>query len=141
MFRALSILAFLLAGQEQFLHTYTALCIITFKASLSLGDETTPLPRCQNFECPDNSPEGGLWPDGDGCSGTFCECSYGVSVCKNFYSPHMCRTFIHNINAGIPYQLECEEANPPLFFNPAQEVCDWCFNMCDTCGSKCPACK
>merc|ERR1712154_723263 len=65
--------------------------------SLSLGDETTPLPRCQNFECPDNSPEGGLWPDGDGCSGTFCECSY-----------------------GIPYQLECEEANPPLFFNPAR---------------------
>ena len=88
MFRALTILAFFLAGQEQFLHT--ALCIITFKASLSLGDETTPLPRCQNFECPDNSPEGGLWPDGDGCSGTFCECSYGVSVCKYIYSPYAC---------------------------------------------------
>merc|ERR1712203_885695 len=99
---------------------FRAFTILSFLAvaSFSLEEGTTPLPRCQNFECPDNSPEGGLWPDGDGCSGTFCECSY-----------------------GIPYQLECEEANPPLFFNPAQEVCDWCFNMCDTCGSKCPACK
>ena len=49
-----------------------------FKVSFSLGDETTPLPRCQNFECPNNEVEGGLYPDGDGCSGTFCECSRGL---------------------------------------------------------------
>lgn len=86
MFKALTILAFFLAGQQLFwyliifssnLEKFISFIDI-FKASFSLGDETTPLPRCQNFECPDNKPEGGLWPDGDGCSGTFCECSYGL---------------------------------------------------------------
>merc|ERR1712038_791961 len=93
--------------------------ILTCFAAASLAQDTTePLPKCDGFTCPNNDPEGGLYEYGDGCSGTFCDCSYGV-----------------------PYRLECEDANPPLFFDPSQEVCNWCFNMCDKCGHKCPACK
>ena len=119
-----------------------------FVASLA-QDTTEPLPKCEGFTCPNNDPEGGLYEYGDGCSGTFCDCSYGQF---HFYISKICLPYLKNIClmcfsiftsiiAGVPYRLECEDANPPLFFDPSQEVCNWCFNMCDKCGHKCPACK
>merc|ERR1712109_65887 len=96
----------------------TILFLTCFAAASLAQDTTEPLPKCEGFTCPNNDPEGGLYEYGDGCSGTFCDCSYGV-----------------------PYRLECGDATPPLFFGPSQEVCNWCFNMCDKCGHKCPACK
>ena len=50
--------------------------IFFFVASLA-QDTTEPLPKCEGFTCPNNDPEGGLYEYGDGCSGTFCDCSYG----------------------------------------------------------------
>ena len=49
---------------------------LLFVASLA-QDTTEPLPKCEGFTCPNNDPEGGLYEYGDGCSGTFCDCSYG----------------------------------------------------------------
>merc|ERR1712168_1005301 len=79
-------------------------------------EETTSMPQCEGFTCPNNEMEGGLFALG--CSGDFCDCSYGV-----------------------PYLKHCEEANPPLFFNEAAQVCDWCFSMCYECANECSACK
>merc|ERR1711918_334825 len=78
--------------------------------------ETTSRPQCEGFTCPNNDQEGGLFALG--CSGDFCDCSYGV-----------------------PYLKHCDEANPPLFFNEPAQVCDWCFTMCDECANECSACK
>ena len=39
---------------------------------------TTSRPKCEGFTCPNNDPEGGLFPyDKDGCGPQFCDCSYG----------------------------------------------------------------
>ena len=56
---------------------------LLFVASLA-QDTTEPLPKCEGFTCPNNDPEGGLYEYGDGCSGTFCDCSYGQFQ-KYFY--------------------------------------------------------
>merc|ERR1711972_12961 len=97
---------------------YSSLVSVCVSIPTDAPPATTSRPKCEGFTCPNNDPEGGLFPyDKDGCGPQFCDCSYGT-----------------------PWLLECEEANPPLFFNPEQEVCDWCFNMCDKCASKCPMC-
>merc|ERR1712226_308175 len=79
-------------------------------------EETTSMPLCEGFTCPNNDQEGGLFALG--CSPDFCDCSFGV-----------------------PYLKHCEEANPPLFFHESAQVCDWCFSMCEECADECPACK
>merc|ERR1711936_979461 len=86
--------------------TLFILSVVLVAGSLCLEtEETTSRPVCEGFSCPNNDQEGGLFALG--CSGDFCDCSYGV-----------------------PYLKHCDEANPPLFFNEAAQVCDWCFNMC-----------
>ena len=42
------------------------------------------------------------------------------------------------ISTGIPYLLKCDE---PLVFDEPNQVCNWCYNMCDKCGSNCGGCK
>ena len=42
---------------------------------------TTSRPKCEGFTCPNNEPEGGLFPyDKDGCGPQFCDCSYGKYI-------------------------------------------------------------
>eukprot|EP00091_Calanus_sinicus_P012500 TRINITY_DN2811_c0_g2_i1.p1 TRINITY_DN2811_c0_g2~~TRINITY_DN2811_c0_g2_i1.p1 ORF type:complete len:115 (+),score=31.99 TRINITY_DN2811_c0_g2_i1:52-345(+) len=76
-------------------------------------DPTDSRPTCPGVECPNEKPEGGMFASAD-CSGDFCDCSYGV-----------------------PYLLSCEA---PLVFDEANQVCNWCYNMCDKCKD-CGACK
>merc|ERR1712027_175705 len=92
-------------------------CLLSVSLCVSAEETTTTRPRCEGFTCPNNAAEGGLFEYGDGCSSMYCDCSYGV-----------------------PYLMHCQEADPPLFFDPAQEVCNWCYNMCDTCSEQCSVC-
>merc|ERR1711963_180368 len=78
-----------------------------------MNEETTPASQeCENFECPNEDEEGGLFQSAP-CSPEFCDCSFGV-----------------------PYKLTCED---PLVFDEESQVCNWCYNMCDKC-SDCGGC-
>merc|ERR1711915_943515 len=93
------------------------LVIVVFLASAILigcQAQTTGRPTCPEIECPNEKPEGGMFARGD-CLAEFCDCSYGT-----------------------PYLLKCED---PLVFDEANQVCNWCYNMCDKCASDCGGCK
>merc|ERR1711950_78903 len=103
--------------QKREMRAVFVLTVVFVAGCLSLEtEETTAMPLCEGFTCPNNDQEGGLFAMG--CSSDFCDCSFGV-----------------------PYLKHCEEANPPLFFNEAAQVCDWCFSMCEECANECTACK
>ena len=55
-------------------------CCHNFKLFLGVLSQTTeePKPKCEGFTCPNNDPEGGLFPYGDGCNEYFCDCNYGI---------------------------------------------------------------
>merc|ERR1712107_974963 len=78
-----------------------------------INEEITPARQeCENFECPNEDEEGGLFQSAP-YSPEFCDCSFGV-----------------------PYKLTCED---PLVFDEEAQVCNWCYNMCDKC-SDCGGC-
>ena len=67
------------------------------------------------------------------CLAEFCDCSYG-----NIDKLYTLRIQGGFYIIGVPYLLKCED---PLVFDEANQVCNWCYSMCDKCGSDCGACK
>merc|ERR1712221_2096 len=86
------------------------LTLIAVFAELSLSAGTTSRPTCPEITCPNAKPEGGMFKR-EACGPEFCDCSYGV-----------------------PYLLHCEEH---LVFDEENQICNWCYNMCDDCNVSC----